>query len=294
MNKSKFIRNILSIASLVICSTLLIVSMFAWYVTNKVANVEKGFGVVAGDDKIHFTENLIAKKYSVDGTITKNTYSTTTGSLVLIRSEVYTKADVNESTYINDGSLYKLNSDNEMVKSISDYDDAITYYEFSLATINSNDNKFKFLYMLPKEKIDITVGYYMDLDCDNSNYFLKLHDLTGESFTVDGKTHYSTGAFKYKTVSLVDKAGNNVSNFTPDSDYTFLTSYDIASNDIKSSEKRLFNHKWDNDYEELYFTFSLAEDFSQYYELVSHAEETVGKLLSNLHFNIGSIYLQLS
>ena len=293
MEKSKLIRNILSIASLLICSTLLIVSMFAWYVTNKVANVEKGLGVVSGDDKIHYTDNVIAKKYSVDGTITKNTYSTTTGTLVLIKSEVYTVVDVDSTSFTTDGTLYKLVDDEMESITSGSYDSNTKYYVFTLEQIK--DTSFKFLYMLPKEKIDITVGYYMDSDCDNTNYFLKLFGLTGGEFMVDGKTHYSTGAFKYKTVSLVDKSGNPVSNFTPDSDYTFLTHYDLASDDIQSSEKKLYSHVWDNDYEELYFTFSLAEDFSQYYDLVSHASETVvGKLLSNLRFNIGSIYLQLS
>ena len=167
------------------------------------------------------------------------------------------------------------------------------YYELNVITSFTNTD-FRFLYMLPRERIDITVGYYMDLDCDNESYFLKLNDMTGGSFTVDGKTHYSTGAFKYKAVSLKDESGNNALGFTPDSDYTFLNSYDISQNDTEFSEMRLYNHVWDNDYENLYFTFSLAEDFSQYYDLVSHAEETVGRLLSNLSFNIGSIFLQLN
>ena len=292
MKKFNLIKTILSITSLLVCSALLIVSMFAWYAVNKTANVEEGLGLTAGDDKIHFTENLIAKKYSIDGTVTKNTYSTTSGTLVLTKSEVYTVSPITEQTYTTDGSLYKL-VDDEMVKVTSGaFDSEEKYYELNIITSFAN-TEFRFLYMLPRERIDITVGYYMDFDCDNEAYFLKLHDMTGGSFTVDGKTHYSTGAFKYKAVSLKDEDGNNALGFTPDSDYTFLNSYNIAQNDTQYSEMRLYDHVWSNDYENLYFTFSLAEDFSQYYELVSHAEETVGRLLSNLSFNIGSIFLQL-
>ena len=74
MKKFNLIKTILSITSLLVCATLLIISMFAWYAVNKTANVNDAMGVTAGNERIHFTENLIAKKYSIDGTVTKNTY----------------------------------------------------------------------------------------------------------------------------------------------------------------------------------------------------------------------------
>lgn len=259
MRKEQKIRTIFSIISLALTALILVFSIFGWYVTNSVATANGITGVSASDDSIQILDTVMAKRYSLNGDITTNTYTKNNdGKLVLVESEIYY-----EST--------KTTEEIEVV--------GTTYF-----LINE---------MLPGEHVDITLGYKLNSSKDNENYRVYMKNITADEFVVDTYKHYVTGAFKYKSISLKDKNGNTADDFTPDTNYTWFNSFQIDKNDTAILDKVILNHKWKNKYEELYYTFSIYEDFTQYYQLIAHAQNSYGNLLSKKNFNIGELFLFL-
>ncbi len=251
----KNIRLILNIITLLATCVLLVISAFAWYITNKEVRATGITVISSDDDTVEILDTVTAKRYCLNDDTITDTYKKINGNLVLQKEEKYTA-----STGITE---------------------TITEFE--------QIEYFRVKEMLPGEWVDITLGYKMDKD--NNRYKIHLRDITGDEFIVDNYKHYVTGVFKYKSLSLKDKAGNDLSDFTPDSDYTWFSSYNINQNDTAALEQVLVEHTWKNSYEELYYTFSITEDFTQYYRLIAQAENSYGNLLSQLNFNIGNIYI---
>lgn len=254
MNK-KNIRLILNIITLLTTGVLLVISAFAWYITNKEVRATGITAVSASDDTVEILDTVIAKRFCLNEDTITDTYKKTNGNLVLQKEEIYTKA--------------------------TNTTEVITEFE----TIEY----FRVKEMLPGEYVNITLGYKMDKD--NNAYKIHLRNITGGEFTVDGYNHYVTGVFRYQSLSLKDKAGNDVADFTPDEDYTWFSGYKIDENDSEALEQVILEHTWKNSYEELYYTFSITEDFSQYYKLISQAQNSYGNLLSQKNFNIGEIFI---
>lgn len=253
--KRKIIINIITLS---LTSLLMVFTLFAWYAVNKTANVTAGTGFTADDESVRLLDNVKAKRYFLNGDITTNTYTkNSSGRLVLVESVIYTALT----------------------------DTTETINEFS------ETQYFVIREMLPGEHVDITIGYSMDASKDGSNYRISLKNIVGDSFVIDGKTHYVTGAFRYKNISLKDEDDLDVSGFIADLDYTWFNQYSISANDSPTLDMTILNHTWDSDYGSLYYTFSIYEDFTQYYRLIAQSENSYGNLLSRKNFNIGEIFI---
>lgn len=260
MINGKKIRVIANMVVLALTSLLLVFSLFAWYAVNKTANVNAGTGVTASEDSVRILDEVKAVRYSLNGDITTNTYNkNSNGKLVLVKSEVYTA----------------LTDTNEIIT---------TFQTTEFFVINE---------MLPGEHVDITIGYSIDDSKDGSSYEIYLRNIVGDAFIIDGKSHYVTGAFRYKNVSLKDQNDSSVSNFTAETEYTWFNQYSIDANDSPSLDRTILRHTWDSDYEYLHYTFSIYEDFTQYYRLIAQSENSYGNLLSRKNFNIGEIFLMI-
>ena len=258
MTKGKRIRMLASIFSLSLTLLLLVFNLFTWYAVNKTANVTPTTGITANEDTVHILDVVKAIRYSLNGDTTNNTYhKDSTGRLTLVRSEIYT--------------------------ALTDTTEIITEFE--------TPEYFMINEMLPGEHVDITIGYSIDEGKDGSAYEIYLKNIVGDIFIIDGKSHYVTGAFRYKNVSLKDANNNDVPDFTADSEYTWFNHYSIDTNDSPALDMTILYHTWDNDYGSLYYTFSIYEDFTQYYRLIAQSENSYGNLLSRKNFNIGEIFL---
>ena len=255
MDKHQKIRLKLNILTLFVTCFLLVISLFGWYVSNKEVRATGLTAITSNEDTVDILDEVIAKRYCLNDDTITDTYKKIGKNLVLQKEEIYTASTGKTET--------------------------ITEFQ--------QEEYFRVKEMLPGEYVDITLGYKMDKD--NNDYKIHLRDITGDTFKVDGYNHYVTGVFKYKSLSLKDKAGNDVTDFTPDSDYTWFSSYTINQHDSAVLEQVLVEHTWKNTYEELYFTFSIIEDFSQYYKLIAQAENSYGNLLSQKNFNIGEIFI---
>jgi len=261
MKSTKF-NLISSLVSATLCALLLVFVIFAWYTANDTVKAEGITGMTASSDCIHYKDEVKAFRHNLDGSTVDNTYMKQ-----------------------SDGSL-------KLVKQVT-FDPKTG----GLTTITSfaSDIYFSITDLLPGEYVDITLGYFMDEECDGYNYNLKLKDITADSFEVMFNdvdyTHYVTGAFKHKSLSLVDEEGNTPTDFTPSTDFTWFSTYQINKDDEKIEEVKMLNHKWLNSYESLYYTFRISEDFSQYYRLVNQSTKSYGTLLSKLGICIGSVYL---
>jgi hypothetical protein len=272
--KSKF-KIILNMLTLFTTGLLLVALVFGWYVTNKVANVEAGTGLTALNDSITLEDTVIAKIYYLKGDVTTETYQRgANGKLYLIKREF-----------------------------------AVAEGE-APATQNytvSEEKPFFIRSLLPGEYIDITIGYSMDDSFDGANYSVGLMNVNGSgemtsatNFTLDGKTHYATGAFKWKNISLKSgnitvlqslTSGTVVNNFSS-ATYAWVGEYDITKNDETNIRIPTLNHTWDNDYTKLFYTFRIFEDFNQYYDLVAQSASYTGDpLLSFLTLDVGNIYI---
>lgn len=251
-----------SIISMLICLFLLVFVIFAWYTANDTVKATGITGMTASEDCIHFKDTVTAKRYGLSGSTEENTYTKQSdGSLLLTRQVIY---DASTGTITT-----------------------ITSFE--------EDTYFSITELLPGEYVDITLGYYMDSQCNGYNYNLKLKNIIADSFKVDYNgvdyTHYVSGAFKYKSMSLKDEEGETPANFTPASNFTWFSSYNISQNDSETVEVDLLHHTWLNSYEALYYTFRISEDFTQYYQLIGQSTVSYGNLLSRKRFRIGSVYL---
>ncbi len=261
MKKTKF--NLISnITSMLLCLTLLIFGLFAWYTSNKEVTANGITAMTSSETSIHFKDTVTAKRYSLTGDITTNTYTKQSdGTLILTKQVLYVAKD----------------------------DSTTTVTEFATTTY------FSITELLPGEYVDVTVGYYMDPECNGNTYKLKLTNIVADSFKVQYNevdyTHYVTGAFKHRSLSLKDEAGNTPANFTASTEDTWFSSYEINQNDSSTVEVQILNHTWLNSYESLYYTFRITEDFSQYYQLIAKSSESYGNLLSEKNFKIGKIYL---
>ena len=272
MNKRfKMISNIIMLS---LTALLLVMLSFGWYAVNKTASVEAGTGLTASNDAITFDSTVIAKTYYLKGDITTDTYTREdNGKLYLIKREYY----------VTEG----------------------TAPETQTYTV-SNNQPFFIRSLLPGEYVDITFGYSMKDEFDGASYTVGLMNVNGsgsstaQSFTLDGKTHYATGAYKWKNVSL--KSGNitvlesltsgTVVNSFTSAEFAWIGEYDIAKNDDTNIKIATLNHTWDSDYTKLFYTFRIFEDFTQYYELVAQSASYTGDpLLSFLTLDIGNVYV---
>lgn len=262
MDKGQRFKLITNVITLSLTTLLLVFTLFGWYVTNSKAEVHGVTGVSASDSSVSMLDDVTAVRYSLNGDITTNKYKKQSGGkLVLVESTVYT-ASTNTTETID---------------------------EFEETTY------FVITEMLPGEHVDITIGYTIDSSKDGKNYEIYLKNIVGDEFKekVDGKTHYVTGAFRYKNISLKDSNGTDAAGFTADTEYAWFSGYAIDKDDSPALDKVILNHTWDSDYGSLYYTFSIYEDFTQYYRLIAQAEHSYGNLLSQKNFNIGEIYLFL-
>jgi len=265
MDKGQRIRFGISFISLTVCLFLLVFSLFAWYINNQSAQASNITAVTSNDSQVNFIDEVKAVRYNLTGDIITNTYERESGGrLVLKKSVIYT----------------------------AETDTTETITEFETKTY------FVMTEMLPGEYVDITIGFSMTDKNDGRNFRIMLRDITADSFVVDGYTHYVTGAFKYRSMSLKDEAHKNTANynvtgFTPDSDYTWMNNYYIDRNDSSTLDITTMTHTWDIDYENLYYTFRVYEDFTQYYRLIGQASNSYGNLLSQKNLNVGEIYLLL-
>ena len=131
----------------------------------------------------------------------------------------------------------------------------------------------------------------MDDSYNNKGYYIRFDNIVADSFNIDGKTHYVSGAFKYRNMSLKDNSNNTPTDFTADTTYTFFNSYNIAQDDPSDIKVRILSHTWKTSYVRLFYTFRIQEDFSQYYQLISQAQNSYGNLLSKKKLSIGNIFL---
>lgn len=250
---------ILSVSSFIITLSLLIITIFAWYVKNDTASASGMMATTDHDSVIHLQDVVKAVRHDLTGNVITDTYQrTSSGLLYLVKRE---ETD---------------NSGAQPVTTTSNY------------TINDGIG-FNINQMLPGEYVDITFGYYLTTGSDDRNYLVRLDNVRGQSFVVDDKTHYSTGVFKYAPLSLKTEAGTYLFDNSSSLSYTWFNSYSISANDTDSSSHVLLNHSWQDSYENLYFTFRVSEDFTQYYSLIGQASGSYGALLSTLTFTIGDI-----
>ena len=256
---------IIHIINLILVLGLIVFFTYSWYTANDTVKANGITGATSNSEQIHFKPELRSIRHNLSGDIITNTYRIdSTGRIILTRSEYYNKK--------------------EDTTDITTEFNPTQYFDMSE--------------ILPGEYIDIEIGYYMDDELDGTTYQIKLYDLKKDTpFNIDGKLHTVAGAFKYKTISLKDDAHKetttNVSDFTADTNFTWFETYNIAENYDRASSVTILNHTWNKNYEYLYFTFRIQEDFIQYYRLISQSENSYGRLLSNLNFNIGKFMIIL-
>lgn len=274
--KSKLnIRLIINSLCLCLCVFLLISTMFAWYVQNTEASANGISAVTDDSDTIIIEEIVKTKRYNLNGNIISSEYTRDSyGNLYLTKKETYIKK-TDETVVENHQASEKI--------------------AFFIET------------MLPGEYIDITFGFKLKESLNGSSYRIKLNNISGDSFMVDEKIHYASGAFKYKNVSLgyyTKDAENNslfneIKSFT-DEEYKWFNTYDISKNDDNNFQIVILEGIW-NSYNDpgsdeslyYYYTFRIMEDFTQYYDLISKASGSYGALLSDKNLIIKEIYFML-
>lgn len=250
---------IFNITSLLLTALLLIFIVYGWYVTNTSVHVDGITGLTASDG-VEFEETVKATTYYLSGDRTYDTY-----------------------TRVSDGSLY-LTERRYLI--VGDSKPTETYSV-------SERKPFFIEKLLPGEYVDITIGYKLPSKNDNMDYTVGFMDVTGGSFTLDGKTHYATGAFKWQSVSLVSGSinGTVINDFAND-ELQWINTYNIDSNDNTNLKITTMTHNWQNSYNKLFYTFRIYEDFTEYYRLVGQATNFDGTaLLSTLTLNIGYIFV---
>ena len=262
--KFKVISNFVMLS---LTGLLLVMLSFGWYVVNKTSYVNGGTGLTSENDSVTFDTTVIAEIHYLNHVVT---------------TETYTRDD--------DGSLYLIK------RSTHDLElDTTTETNYEL----SSHEPFFIRSLLPGEYIDITIGYSISDDFDNSNYTIGFMNVNGSgpegrtSFTLDGKVHYATGAYKWKNISLRSgsRTGTIINDFST-ATYSWFGTYNINQNDATNIRIESLSHTWDSDYGSLYYTFRVFEDFTQYYELVGQSSTYTGDaLLSFLTMKIGNVYV---
>ena len=264
---SRKFKTLFNLLSLSLTSLLLVMLVFGWYAVNKQANVTAGTGLTALNDSVVFDDTVVAEIHYLNHVTTTETYTRSdNGSLYLIKRSIY---------------------DQEL--------DTTTETNYSV----SDNLPFFISSLLPGEYVDVTIGFSIADSLDGANYTIGFMDVNGSgptgrtSFELDGKTHYATGAYKWKNISLRSgsRSGTIINNFST-SNYSWIASYDINRNDSTNLRIETLNHTWDSDYESIYYTFRIFEDFTQYYELVGQSSTYTGDaLLSFLTLQIGYVYV---
>lgn len=262
--KKRITNLILSITSLILTLCLLVIVVSAWYSANTSVKATGITGLTSNDPKVQFEETVTAVRTKLDGQIVTETYK------VVSNSKLYLIKRVTSANGI------------------------------SIEEIFSEDDKkpLEILAMLPDEYVDITIGYSIT-SLDNAAYTVILNNIRGGSFKVKAYNqnqemdveyiHYATGAFKYKNISLKDAAGQVLDNFSNE-DYTWISTYNPTNDDTTNLKIKILDHTWKSEYQTLYYTFRIYEDFSQYYRLIAQASESYGALLSDLRLSIENIF----
>ncbi len=258
MNKK--VNLIMNITTLVVTSLLLIFIVFAWYVTNSQVSVTGVTATTSDETYIHYKNEVVAVRHSLSGDV---------GTYIYERKA---SGELECTEYI-----------------IKDKDGNTTKH---IQVIPANEKKFFMNDMLPGEYVDITLSYYMDDSYDGKNYALRIDNFVADNFVIDGKTHYTTGAFKYKNISLKNKAGSDIADFSS-STFSFFNNYVLSENDTSPESLRvqILSNTWNKTDVEVSYTFRVQEDFTQFYALVNSATGFYGNLLSELNFNIGNLFL---
>ena len=255
------VKLIMNLITLTVTTLLLVFTIFAWYVTNSNVSVSGVTGVTANSNYVHFKEDVIAKRTSLNGVITTYTYSIGSGGTLILKRIDYSDSTPSVTTF-------------------------------------AEEQYFNIAELLPGEYVDVTIGYYMDSVMNGKPYTIRLDKINGDTFTVDQATHSAAGAFKYKSMSLKDEANKNVADYNitgyiPDVSDTWFDTYTNRVSDIYPTYRNTLEHTWNNSYTALYYTFRITEDFSQYYRLIGQAEESVDRLLSNKNFYIGHVFIMI-
>lgn len=261
------IKTVFNIITLTLTCLLLIILSFGWYAVNKTANVTAGTGLTSLNKPVIFDNTVTAKIHYLNHITTTETY-----------------------TRSSDGYLYLVN------RSIHDDDlDTTTETNFDI----SSKEPFFIRSLLPGEYVDVTIGFSIADEFDGANFSIGFMNVSGSglngtgAFTLDGKTHYATGAYKWKNISLREGSatGTIIDDFQS-ADYSWFNTYNINQNDSNDLRIETLNHTWDNDYNKVFYTFRVFEDFTQYYELVGQSSTYAGDaLLSFLTLQIGLIYV---
>ena len=135
--KFKVISNFVMLS---LTGLLLVMLSFGWYVVNKTSYVNGGTGLTSENDSVTFDTTVIAEIHYLNHVVT---------------TETYTRDD--------DGSLYLIK------RSTHDLElDTTTETNYEL----SSHEPFFIRSLLPGEYIDITIGYSISDDFDNSISFL--------------------------------------------------------------------------------------------------------------------------
>ena len=263
MNKKfKLISNLIVLS---LTSLLLIMLSFGWYAVNKQANVNSGTGLTSDNNNVVFSDTITAEI----------TYLNHTKAI-----ETYKRRD-NGSLYLTKRILYDVQPVTPIVITDEDFTEA--------------QNKGFFIRnLLPGEYVDITIGFSITDEFDNSSYSIGFMNVNGnKDFMLDGHKHYAMGAYKWKNISLKDASNTVINNFSTQ-DFQWFSPYDITKDDDTNLRIESLSGIWDKDYESLNYTFRVFEDFTQYYELVGKSSTYTGDaLLSFLTLQIGFIYVML-
>ena len=255
------IRLILNISTLCVCLFLLISVMLAWYTTNTTVSAS-GISATSSDSKnVNFDEIVKTKRVNLNGDIIDSEYKIASNGNLFLTKRVTTVSGV---------------AGDEEIHEVSEK------IPFSIET------------MLPGEYIDIQIGFSINDEYNGKNFKVKLNKISGDSFIVDGKTHYASGAFKIQNISL-RKETENGEDILPSNqkEIVWLNEYDIDNNDAINNEKLILGSTWDSSYNKLYYTFRITEDFTQYYALIAKASGSYGALLSKKKLYIDQIFFML-
>lgn len=263
VKKNSRLNLIYSLLSVIFTSFLLVITVFGWYVSNRETSITGVSASTGSGSPINILNEVTAVRHNLTGNTITDTYTRNS----------------------SDGVLYLTK---RITRDVTGQEPTTTTETYTLADKKS----FNINELLPGEYVDITVGFNMNSGNNGKEYAIELYNVTGEAFMVDTYTHYATGAFKYASVSLANEAGTKIVDNSASLSYTWFNEYSISANDSLELSHSLIEGSWQDSYENLYYTFRIYEDFSQYYNLISQASGSYGALLSKKKVTIGSIFFK--
>ena len=182
---------IINVITLVVTSFLLVFAILAWYVTNAEAQASGVMGVAGNDKGVKYLDTVTAVRYSLSGSTTTNVYEKQNNGQLLLKTSTLQKSGAEpESLTVKPNTYFMIHD------------------------------------LLPDEYEDITIGFKISSG-NGRKYDIDLRNISGDEFAkkVDGHTHYVTGVYKYKSISLKYKNGTDVPGLPVDNNYEFFYSY---------------------------------------------------------------------